>query len=235
MEQFANFAADYGWSLNDQQRDQFTQYQELLLEWNKRINLTATIEPEQIKIRHFLDSLTCATVTKDLNHRTIIDVGTGAGFPGLPLKILYPQSRLTLVESVTKKTQFLETVVQKLMLKDVTIIADRAEVIGRQIDHRGRYDWVVSRGVAQLRVLVEYLMPLCRKGGKVLAQKGKNAMVETAEAKEAIILLGGETPELHQVHLPGREETHYLVVIKKVADTPARFPRRSGIPSKRPL
>ncbi len=235
MEQFAGYAAELGWQLTKEQLNQFVLYETLLMEWNQRMNLTAIREPELIRQRHFFDSLSCATVTKDLNGLALADVGTGAGFPGVPLKILYPQLRLTLIESVAKKTQFLTAVVAALGLSDVNILAERVEVLGQQVLHRGQYDWVVARGVAKLRVLVEYLLPLCRIGGHVLAQKGDNAAAEMEDAAAAIATLGGASPILQSIQMPNRAKDHYLVLIEKVNESPARYPRRVGIPAKRPL
>ena len=235
MVDLAREAAAFGLQLDPRQVEQFARYQELLRAWNQKMNLTAIDDPAGIQIRHFLDSLSCATVIGDLSGRRIVDVGTGAGFPGLPLKILYPDLRLTLVESVTKKTRFLEAVVQALDLEDVQILDRRAETLGRQPEHRAQYDWAVGRAVAALRVLVEYLLPFCKVGGHVLAQKGESARAEAGEAASAIAMLGGGSPAFHPVHLPEREETHYLVVIPKVAETPAAYPRRPGRPAKRPL
>lgn len=235
MEALATAAQQFGVILQPEQLAQFALYQQLLLEWNDRMNLTAIREPEQIRQRHFLDSLTCATVMGGGNGRSLIDVGTGAGFPGLPLKILYPQLRLTLVESVAKKTQFLQAVVTSLGLENVQIHAERVEVLGQMAVHRQQYDWAVARAVAELRVLVEYLLPLCRVGGHVLAQKGENVLNETAVSHSAIHKLGGADPQIHPIHLPGRAETHYLVLIPKIADTPDVYPRRVGVAVKRPL
>jgi 16S rRNA (guanine527-N7)-methyltransferase len=162
-------------------------------------------------------------------------VGTGAGFPGLPLKILYPQLHLTLVESVAKKGQFLQAVVDELGLTNVTILAERAEVLGQQPQHRQQYDWAVARAVAELRVLVEYLLPLCCLGGHMLAQKGEGVHEEVASARSAITLLGGAEPKLASITLPGREQPHYLVTILKVREAPEAYPRRVGVPGKRPL
>lgn len=235
MADLADYAAAFGLSLDPAQLAQFRRYSELLREWNQRINLTAIDAPAEIEIRHFLDSLTVATATGDLSDRRLIDVGTGAGFPGLALKILYPAMALTLVDSVAKKTRFLEAVAAELGLSDVTILAERAETVGRQPAHREQYDWAVARAVAALPVLVEYLLPLCRAGGSALAQKGESAPREVSEARTAIGLLGGGEPVLHPVELPGRDETHYLVVIPKVAATPAAYPRSPGRPAKKPL
>ena len=202
---------------------------------NTRVNLTAVRDPGEITIRHFLDSLTCATVTGDLNGRTLIDVGTGAGFPGLPLKILYPTLQLTLLDSVGKKTRFLQAVVDALNLSGVIVLNDRAEAIGQLPAHRERYDWAVARSVAELRVLVELLLPMCRVGGHALAQKGANAAAEIEAARYAITRLGGTTPQLSTVRLPDVEEPHHLILIPKISATDGRYPRRPGIPAKRPL
>lgn len=235
MVQFWRETAVFGIQLSTHQLEQFQRYLTLLLAWNQRLNLTAIREPRPIQQRHFLDALTCATVMGTLTNRSLIDVGTGAGFPGLPLKILYPDLHLTLVESVAKKARFLEAVVTELGLSDVSIVVARAEALGQDAAYREQFDWAVARAVAELRVLVEYLLPLCRVGGHVLAQKGSNAAAETADALKAITLLGGAAPEHFPVQLPQRAETHYLVVIEKKAATPDKYPRRTGVPGKRPL
>jgi 16S rRNA (guanine527-N7)-methyltransferase len=231
----AALAAAFGIALSAAQVAQFEQYRQLLIEWNERINLTAITDPADIQVRHFLDSLTCALATGDLNGQSLVDVGTGAGFPGLPLKILYPELKLTLVESVAKKTHFLQAAVQQLALSEVTVISERAETIGQSMAHRGRYDWAAARAVAEMRILAEYLLPLCRPGGHMLAQKGENAPAETEAAARAIQTLGGGPPQLYAIQLPQREEQHYLVVIEKINQTPPTYPRRPGMATKRPL
>ncbi len=233
--QFGQRAAQLGAPLTEAQIAQFIEYEALLLAWNKRMNLTAVCLPAEIRVRHFLDSLSCATVLDGLNGRSLIDVGSGAGFPGLPLKILYPEMQLTLVESVAKKGQFLQAVVNELGLQATTVLTERVELLGQSPRHRQRYDVATARAVAELRVLLEYLLPLCRVGGVMLAQKGEHVAVELAAAKEAIQLLGGADPKIETVALPERESLHYLLTVAKVADTPAKFPRRVGIPNKRPL
>ncbi len=232
---FHETLTQWGLDLSSTQLKQFVQYQDMLLAWNQRLNLTAIREPDQVQIRHFLDSLSCSLVTGDLNGRSLIDVGTGAGFPGLPLKILYPDLRLTLVESVAKKCAFLQAVVNELSLKDVTIISERVEWVGRMAQHREQYDWAVARAVAELRVLLEYLLPLCCVGGNALAQKGDSAPEEIAAAQQAIASLGGREVTTRAVHLPHHERQHFLVVVSKGEVTPERYPRRPGIPAKRPL
>ena len=235
MERLRELAQGYGIELGRRALEAFGVYQRLLIEWNGRMNLTRIVEPDAILVRHFLDSLTCATVTGDLNGLSLVDVGTGAGFPGLPLKILFPEIRLTLTDSVAKKTRFLQAVVDELGMREVTVLAERAEVLGQQAAHREQYDWAVGRSVAHLRVLAEYLLPLTKVGGKMLAMKGGSAAEESAEAQNAITMLGGTAPTSKSIQLPNRDEAHYLLTIEKVAATPAKYPRRVGKPTKRPL
>ncbi|MFW6070337.1 MAG: 16S rRNA (guanine(527)-N(7))-methyltransferase RsmG, partial [bacterium] len=163
--QLAREAATWELTLDETRLRRFSRYRDLLQEWNRRLNLTTVDDDEGIRVRHVLDSLSCATATGDLNGQRLIDVGSGAGFPGLPLKILYPRLQLTLVESVTKKTRFLRAVVEELGLENVEIIDRRVETVGQDPAHREQYDWAVARAVAALPVLAEYLLPLCRRGG----------------------------------------------------------------------
>jgi 16S rRNA (guanine527-N7)-methyltransferase len=223
-----------GISLNDEQLRQFARYQALILEWNERINLTAVKEPHEIQRRHFVDSLTCTLLTGNLTGKSLVDVGSGAGFPGLPLKILYPEMKLTLVDSVGKKIAFLERVAAELGLAQVTLVSARAEVLGQDALHREQYDWAVARAVAHLSPLMEYLLPLCRVGGHALAQKGAKASLELLDAQEAIDVLGGGEASVTSVMLEGQGEAN-LVLVAKIKPTPADYPRRSGIPTKRPL
>ncbi|MFW5943008.1 MAG: 16S rRNA (guanine(527)-N(7))-methyltransferase RsmG [Chloroflexota bacterium] len=233
--QLAREAATWELTLDETRLRRFSRYRDLLQEWNRRLNLTTVDDDEGIRVRHVLDSLSCATVTGDLNGQRLIDVGSGAGFPGLPLKILYPRLQLTLVESVTKKTRFLRAVVEELGLENVEIIDRRVETVGQDPAHREQYDWAVARAVAALPVLAEYLLPLCRRGGHALAMKGESAPQEMAQATEAISILGGAPPTLHPVQLPSRPDTYYLVLIEKTAPTPDNYPRRPGMPAKRPI
>jgi 16S rRNA (guanine527-N7)-methyltransferase len=224
-----------GLGLTAVQLAQFARYQELLLTWNQRFNLTAIRDATGIQQRHFLDSLSCGLVTGDLNGQRLVDVGAGPGFPGLPLKIRYPGLALTLVESIAKKARFLEAVVQELNLKDVVVVVDRAENVGRVPGHREAYDWAVARAVAALPTLVEYLLPLCRIGGRILAQKGSRAAAEVSDATWAIQQLGGGRALVRDVQVPGLVERRALVVASKVAATPEAYPRRPGLPNKSPL
>jgi len=165
----------------------------------------------------------------------LIDVGTGAGFPGIPLKILYPNLKLTLVESVGKKAMFCQHIVRVLGLENVEVIQARAEDLGQNLEHREKYDWSVARAVANLNVLSEYLIPLVKIGGSILAQKGESGPAEAQSAEEAMKLLGGKLKQLIPVALPSVAEDRYLVVVEKVAATPPKYPRKPGIPMKQPL
>jgi 16S rRNA (guanine527-N7)-methyltransferase len=225
-----------GLRLSPAQAQQFQRYAAELADWNQRVNLTAITDPEAVEVRHFVDSLTCLLVMKPRRvGLRVIDVGTGAGFPGLPIKIVCPELHLTLVEATSKKVEFLRHVVDILGLKGVALINNRAETIGQEPSHREQYDWVLARAVATMRTLAEYLLPLAKVGGHVLAQKGESAPQEASEAQQAIHLLGGQVAHLTTVDLPTVTETHYLIEIEKIAATPPRYPRRPGAPSKRPL
>jgi 16S rRNA (guanine527-N7)-methyltransferase len=210
-------------------------YEKELLEWNQKFNLTAIREAESIRTKHFLDSFSCVLAWKMSPPNQLIDVGTGAGFPGIPLKILYPHLKLTLVESVGKKAMFCQHIVQLLGLEQVEVIHARAEDLGQNPEHREKYDWAIARAVANLHVLSEYLIPLVRLGGAMLAQKGESGPAEAQSAEEAMQLLGGKLKQLIPVHLPSVAEDRYLVVVEKVAATPPKYPRKPGIPMKQPL
>ncbi len=235
MQKLAQLSAQFEIVLSTEQLNQFAHYQQMLIDWNTRLNLTRIREPDDIVIRHFLDSLSCVSVMGDLAGLRVIDVGTGGGFPGLPLKILYPSMWLTLTDSVAKKTRFLEAVVAELGLEQVEVVAERAETLGQDDAYRQQFDWALARAVARMPVLAEYLLPLVRVGGNMLAQKGATAAVESAESQSAITRLGGGQPTLTEINLPQHDKPHFLVVIKKIADTPAAYPRKIGRPAKRPL
>jgi 16S rRNA (guanine527-N7)-methyltransferase len=210
-------------------------YEKELLEWNQKFNLTAIRDSESIRTKHFLDSFSCVLAWKASPPNQVIDVGTGAGFPGIPLKILYPSLKLTLVESVGKKAMFCQHIVRVLGLEHVDVIQARAEELGQNPQHRERYDWAIARAVANLNVLSEYLIPLVRLGGAMLAQKGESGPAEAQSAEEAMKLLGGKLKQLISVNLPSVAEDRYLVVVEKVAATPPKYPRKPGIPMKQPL
>lgn len=222
-----------GISLSDQQLTDLEHYASELITWNQVHNLTAITAAEQVRHKHFLDSLSCLLLLPDAPGR-VIDVGSGAGFPGLVLRIVRPQMQLTLVDSNAKKTAFLSHIVAELQLDGVTIINSRVEVLGQELPQREQYDWALARALARMPTLLEYLLPLVCVGGNVLAQKGAGVQQEIDEAARALQLLGGRLQQLLPVPIPGGEE-HYLVLVDKTQPTPTKYPRREGIPNKRPL
>jgi 16S rRNA (guanine527-N7)-methyltransferase len=229
----AETAAAWGLALDARQLDQFAAYGDELRRWNARVNLTTITDEREIVTRHFLDSLRCALSWGE-NPASLADVGAGAGFPGVPLKILRPELRLTLVESVEKKAAFLRHIVATLDLHGVAVVVARAEALGRAPAQREQYDVVVARAVAELRVLAEYCLPLCRVGGRFLAPKGPHVADEVAAARRAIETLGGGVAAIEAVDVPGVERRS-LVVVEKIAATPPHYPRGVGAPAKRPL
>lgn len=236
MDDLARLASEtFGLTLTPAQLDALGVYERELLDWSGRFNLTAIRDVDGIRRKHFLDSLSCALAWGDAVPGSLIDVGTGAGFPGLVLKILYPDLRLALVESVGKKASFCRHVADLLGMGDVTVLTARAEEAGRMPEHRAGYDWAVARAVAALPVLCEYLLPLTRVGGCMLAQKGTSGPRELAESVKAMALLGARAREPIPVRLPGVDDGRWLIVIEKVATTPEDYPRRTGVPAKSPL
>jgi len=225
----------FGLKLTPVQLTAMQRYEGELIEWNSRFNLTAIRSPDEICAKHFLDSLSCMLVMRDTPMERVIDVGTGAGFPGLVLKIINPGTRLTLVESVGKKADFCRHVVNTLGLEGVEVLTERAELVGHMPAHRQKYNWALARAVAVLPVLAEYLLPLVKVGGAMLAMKGANAHAEAQSAENAVRMLGGRLQKITPVVLPGVAEEHHLVIIAKISATPAGYPRRVGLPVKKPL
>jgi 16S rRNA (guanine527-N7)-methyltransferase len=221
--------------LTPRQVAMLTNYEQKLIEWNEKFNLTAIRDVDAIRAKHFLDSMSCTLAWKENTPRSLVDVGTGAGFPGLVLKILYPGMKLTLVESVGKKANFCTHIVETLGLENVKVLTARAEDIAHQPEHREKYEWAIARAVAQLPVLSEYLLPLVKVSGKMLAQKGESGPAEAQAAERSIKILGGHLRQLLHVTLPGVVEERYLVLVDKVAATPPAYPRKAGIPGKNPL
>jgi len=227
-----------GLELSEEHLRAFEIYYRELVAWNEKFNLTAITDHDQVQIKHFLDSLTCLLAVRSPKsgvRRRAIDIGAGAGFPGLPLKIVCPGLQLTLLEATGKKVGFLEHIVSRLGLTGVEVIKGRAEELGRDEAHREGYDLALARAVAELPVLVEYALPFCKLGGLFVAQKGAEGDAETKAAEGAIATLGGTLRRIVHLELPHLAEFRSLVVIEKTATTPEKYPRRSGIPSKRPL
>jgi 16S rRNA (guanine527-N7)-methyltransferase len=225
--------AAWGMPLSEQQRAQFATYAAELQHWNRRANLTAITDSAQIVTRHFLDSLVCARFWGSVPAR-LIDVGSGAGFPGVPLKLLCPALHLTLVESVGKKTAFLQHLAATLELEHVAVLTARAEQVAHDVHHRASYDVAAVRAVADLRAVAEYALPLLRIGGRLLAPKGADVAHEVERAQHAIELLGGRLHAVERIALPD-VEPRTLVLIDKIAETPAAYPRAVGVPARRPL
>ncbi len=243
-DQLLDGARAFGVELDAEQVKTFETYLAELLAWNAKFNLTAITDPAEIVSRHFLDSLSLFALADRYPVRAdrlaMIDVGTGAGFPALPLKIVCPSWRVTLLEATRKKCDFLEHVVATLGLADVRVVWGRAESaagspIGSGHAEREQYDLVVARAVAEMNTLAEYLLPFARVGGVCVAWKGESVQGEVNAAKGAFTTLGGKLGTVKQVHVPGIEAKRHLVVVEKIAPTPNEYPRREGVPGKKPL
>jgi len=232
-----------GISLNSVQLNLFLQYFNILLEWNSKINLTSIKNPKEIIVKHFLDSLTCVSIIKsyinnEVNWKkeiSIIDIGTGAGFPGIPLKIVIPTLKMTLLEAKEKKIVFLKELVKILAVSGVEIINSRAEIIGKKNGYRESYDISISRAVAPLFILGEYSLPLVKINGWFISQKGKEYRKELKSSVKALKLLGGELIRIENICLPILKQERNILIIKKMKHTPDKYPRRNGLPKKRPL
>jgi 16S rRNA (guanine527-N7)-methyltransferase len=220
--------------LDARQIEAFEIFYRELIDWNTRVNLTAISDREQVIVKHFMDSLSLATVLHPTASASLVDIGAGAGFPGIPLKIAFPALQLTLLEATRKKVEFLNHVIARLGLPDTRAVQARAEDWGKDPAHRERFDYAVARAVADLPVLLEYALPLVRVGGAFIAQKGIAVQPEIERAEPALRLLGGRVREVVPVQLPGLEPRH-LVVVDKTAPTPAGYPRRAGLPERKPI
>ena len=224
---------EFNIEISDNQLEKFDKYMKLLLEWNEKINLTAIIEPDEVKIKHFLDSL---TVLKYINDEDkVIDIGTGAGFPGIPLKIMKPDAKITLLDSLNKRINFLNLVIEELELKNIEAIHGRAEEFARNKLYREKYDVAVSRAVANLSTLTEYMLPFVKVGGRCICMKGANLKEELDKAKNAIQELGGKIEIIDNFYLSNNDNERNIVIIKKIKETKSKYPRKAGIPSKEPL
>ena len=238
MEKLESGAQKLGLHLSPKQLEQFQVYYQELIDWNQRVNLTAITGYEEVQIKHFLDSLTVVLVLKQpLGKESfrLIDVGTGAGIPGIPLKIILPDIKLVLLEATAKKADFLHHIKDKLGLDDVEIIVGRAEDVAHKAQYRENFELVLSRAVARLPTLVELTLSFCALGGSFIAQKKGDIGPEISQAGMAISLLGGNLREVKRVDLAEFTDARWLVIIDKVSTTPQQYPRRPGIPAKRPL
>lgn len=233
MEQFKEKIEKKCPELAQIQQEQFEKYKDLLLEWNEKINLTAITDEDEIILKHFIDSM---TILKHIDkNSTIVDVGTGAGFPGIPIKIANPNINVTLVDSLNKRLLFLNDVISKLDLKQIITVHSRAEEFGQNKLYREKFDVATSRAVANLSVLVEYLIPLVKVGGKCICMKGSDIEEELKNSKEAIKILGGQIDKVEEFTLPESDIKRNIIIIKKIKQTPNKYPRKPGVPSKNPL
>lgn len=228
-------AAEAGIPLTAEQIGQFSVYNEMLLDWNTRMNLTALTAPEDVAVKHIIDSLTAYDAALFDGARTLIDVGTGAGLPGIPLAVYAPHLTVTLLDSLNKRVRFLTKVTTAMGLQNVRCIHARAEEAARTAEHRAAYDIAVSRAVARLPVLLEYTLPFVRVGGTLLALKGRAYAEEQKEARRAAEVLGGGRITARPVHLPGLDDVRAILTVTKERQTPAAYPRGGGAPTRRPL
>ena len=228
-------AAEAGIPLTAEQIGQFSVYHEMLLDWNTRMNLTALTAPEDVAVKHIIDSLTAYDAALFDGARTLIDVGTGAGLPGIPLAVYAPHLTVTLLDSLNKRVRFLTEVTAAMGLQNVRCIHARAEEAARTAEHRAAYDIAVSRAVARLPVLLEYTLPFVRVGGTLLALKGRAYAEEQKEARRAAEVLGGGRITARPVHLPGLDDVRAILTVTKERQTPAAYPRGGGAPPRRPL
>ena len=239
MKELIEGAGKLGIDLSARQVRQFELYHRELVEWNRRINLTAIIDYAEVQVKHFLDSLTVAQVIPDEEMEradfSLVDVGTGAGFPGVPVKICFPQSRMVLVEPTAKKAAFLHQLICTLELKQIGILNTRAEEAAHLPSYREGFDLVLCRAVATLPTLVELTLPFCRVGGRVVAQKKGDIDQEVDRAGKAIAVLGGKLGQVKRVEMEEFDDVRYLVIIGKISPTPGKYPRRPGVPKRRPI
>lgn len=232
-EEMENYANEIGILLEEEQIHQFYTYMQLLLEWNKKINLTAIVEPEEIILKHFIDSMTIANYIE--KNTKLIDVGTGAGFPGIPLKIIRKDIEITLLDSLNKRVCFLNEVMEQLKLLKIEAVHSRIEEFGKNKLERERFDYATSRAVANLSTLTEYLIPMVKLKGSCICMKGPNIEDELQQSKKAISILGGEVEKIENFQLPQSGMERNIVIIRKVKNTPAKYPRKPGMATKEPI
>ncbi len=230
---FDNYLKELKIELNEEQIEKFYVYMNLLIEWNEKVNLTAITKPEEIILKHFVD---CLTISKYIEENSsLIDVGTGAGFPGIPLKIYRKDLKITLVDSLNKRLNFLNEVIEALKLKNIETIHARAEELGRNKSYREKFDIATSRAVANLSTLSEYLLPFVKIGGKCICMKGADIDDELNSAKKAVEVLGGKVVDKYIFDLPKSDLGRSLIVIEKIKAIPGKFPRKPGTPAKEPI
>ncbi|RNA68019.1 16S rRNA (guanine(527)-N(7))-methyltransferase RsmG [Alteribacter keqinensis] len=235
VQEFQQELKKRGITLSDHQLSQFERYFHILVDWNERMNLTAITAKEEVYLKHFFDSVSAAFYHDFNSVETVVDIGAGAGFPSLPLKICFPHLDVTIVDSLNKRITFLHALAEELDLTGVSFYHDRAETFGKKKEHREHFDVAMARAVARLPVLSELCIPLVKKDGTFLAMKGAGAKNELSESKKAFSLLGGELIEANQFTLPQEESERSIIKIKKVNQTPGKFPRKPGTPNKQPL
>ncbi len=219
--------------LTDAQLEQFYKYMNILLEWNKVMNLTGITEPKEVITKHFIDSLT--VLNRIDKSATIVDVGTGAGFPGIPIKIVFPNTKIVLLDSLNKRINFLNEVIKELKLEDIETIHGRAEDFGRDKKHREKYDIAIARAVAPLNILLEYLMPFVKTKGKCICMKGSNLQEEIENSNKAIKILKGKIVDVNSFYIPKTDIGRTIVEIEKQSNLEKEYPRKAGTPSKQPL
>lgn len=234
-EQFSDLLQQHQLQLTERQREQFQLYYQELIDWNTRMNLTGITDEAQVYIKHFYDSLSLAFYLDMNTIRSIADIGSGAGFPSIPLKIMFPGCKVTIVDSLNKRITFLKHLTDKLGLSDVSCVHGRAEDIARTAEHRDRYDLVTARAVARLNVLNEFCLPFVKVGGKFAAMKGSDPTDELKEGRYSMRELKAKLEEVHSFTLPVEESARHIVVLTKTAPTPAKYPRKAGLPLKQPL
>ncbi|XXM72191.1 16S rRNA (guanine(527)-N(7))-methyltransferase RsmG [Lysinibacillus sphaericus] len=235
IDQFQSSLEEKGISLSPGQLDQFERYYEILVEWNEKMNLTAITDKEEVYLKHFYDSISAAFYIDFSDVESVCDVGAGAGFPSIPLKICFPHLHITIVDSLNKRISFLNHLSNELGLENTNFFHDRAETFGKKKEHRESYDVVTARAVARMSVLSELCLPLVKKGGLFVAMKAASAGEELNIGKKAIATLGGQTEKVFSFVLPEEESERNIVKINKVKETPNKYPRKPGTPNKLPL
>ena len=234
VEALVSKGKEAGLTFTSEQVDKFNKYYEMLIETNKSMNLTAIIEPDEVAVKHMIDSL-LVYKEKDFLGKTLVDVGTGAGFPGIPLKIYCPSLKIVLMDSLAKRLKFLQTVIEQLGLEGITCEHIRAEDAGHKAQHREHYDIAIARAVAPLAVLAEYCLPLVKPGGFFYAMKGSKYKDEVEQGKKAVNILGGKLVGCEEMKLPGLDDGRAVLIVQKYKKTPEKYPRKAGVAAKAPL